>query len=97
MFIVLSLIIGKITSLTFIFYFQDSNIRNISLVIYLLSWPMLGIGAWWAGKECVECVNKYFDYKFYHQESKKAYHLTKKKSKELHARTKDKAKKFLRK
>jgi len=49
--ILISLIIGKITTITFFFHFDDPFIRNISIIIYLISWPLLIIGVYWIGKE----------------------------------------------
>ncbi len=80
--IVLSLVIGKITLATFIIYFNDDTIKLVSLIIYILSWPMLLLGVWWVGKEYADKVKRYFQYRYYHQHlvkgTKKAFQLTKK-------------------
>ncbi len=78
--IILSLIIGNITKVFFLLYFNDPDIRWISLIIYLLSWPMLIMGAWWAGRETYQALKRYFSYRFYHQQlkegTKRVYHRT---------------------
>ena len=69
--VVLSLVIGKITTATFIIYRGDSFIRWLSVVIYAISWPMLIIGIWWVGEEYAKAIKRYFSYKFYHEHAKK--------------------------
>ncbi len=69
--IVVSFIIGKITTATFIIYFNNQLLKWISLIIYILSWPMLIIGIWWLGEEYTKMIKKYMSYKFYHESAKK--------------------------
>ena len=78
--IILSLIIGNVTKVFILLYFNDPDIRWISLIIYVLSWPILIVGAWWAGRETYQALKRYFSYRFYHQHlkegTKKVYHRT---------------------
>ncbi len=89
---IFSLILGKITLTTFIVYYKISWIRWLSLIVYIISWPMLIIGVWWVGKEYAKALNKYFSYKFYHKSLKsgtqKAYHKTKAGTQRAYHRTK---------
>ena len=69
--ILLSFIIGKITTATFIIYYNDQLWKWTSLIIYIASWPMLIIGIWWIGNEYATMLKKYISYKFYHESAKK--------------------------
>ncbi len=69
--IVLSLVLGKITQIAFLFYFQDEYIRWLSVIIYILSWIPLVVGLVWVGQEYAEVIKKYFSYKYYHQAIKR--------------------------
>ena len=68
--IIVSLIIGKVTTATFLFYFTDPPLRWLSVVVYLLSWPLLIIGIWWVGSEYYTHLKKYFTYRHYHESLK---------------------------
>ena len=70
-FIVTSLIIGKVTLVTFVLYLNNPVERWLSLAIYILSWPLLIVGIWWIGKEYAAAVKKYVSYQFYHDSLKK--------------------------
>ena len=100
-FIIGSLIIGKITTFTFIRYIQEPFIRWISLTIYLLSWPPFIIGVWWVGKEYADNIRKYFGYKYYHQsikvKTKKAIKKGKEGSKQFIEKGKQGSKQFIEK
>jgi hypothetical protein len=93
--VLFSLLLGKITTATFIFYFSHPVIRWSSVIIYFLSWPMLILGAWWVGSEYYARIKRYVSYRFYHesvkrgtkriyQKTKDGYHKTKSKTKTLH-------------
>lgn len=71
-FIILSLIIGKVTFVTFFLYIDDPTNRYLSILAYLLSWPLLIIGIWWVGQEYAKAVRKYASYQFYHESLKKS-------------------------
>ena len=79
--IVLSFILGVLSKIWLVVYFQDESKRWISVGIYVLSWISLFIGLWWAGREYADAVRKYATYQFYHQSLKdgtqKAIHKTK--------------------
>ncbi len=89
-FVVVSLLIGKITTVTFIAYFPDSSLRWLSLVVYLLSWPILIIGIWWVGSEYYSHLKKYFTYHHYHESLKagtrRVVDRTKEKTRQLQER-----------
>lgn len=79
--VLLSFILGGVTKLTFFLFITDPVIRWISVIVYIISWPMLILGGYWVGKEYVSAVKKYFSYTYYHQaavtQTKKALQKTK--------------------
>lgn len=85
--IVLSLILGKITQLIFFIYLDDSWLMWSSLIIYILSWPMMVIGIWWVGKEYADKIRKYADYKYYHQSLREGTRRVVEKTKQFHHQT----------
>tara|TARA_Y100000310_G_C20657932_1_gene803022 strand:- start:1423 stop:1911 length:489 start_codon:yes stop_codon:yes gene_type:complete len=90
--IFLSLIIGKITFAILVLNFRDNNpLYWWSLIIYILSWPMLIIGVWWVGEEYYRQVKRYISYKFYHESvksgTKKVYHHTKSGTQKVYHKT----------
>ncbi len=93
--IILSLIIGKITTFYFITQFGNPMVMWTSLIIYIISWPMLIVGAWWVGEEYAESIRKYFQYQFYHESlkrtGKKVIDKTKEKTKGAYLATKAKS------
>lgn len=64
--VLLSFVMGKVTQAVFIIYFNDLFLRWLSVAVYIISWPILVVGAWWVGKEYAESVKKYVSYKFYY-------------------------------
>jgi hypothetical protein len=54
-FITLSLIIGKVTIVTFLYY--GGMGKYLSVIAYIISWPMLFIGVYWSGKEYMNKIN----------------------------------------
>ena len=68
--VVFSLILGKVTLVVFLLY-SDPLVNLVSIIIYILSWPMLLLGGWWVGKEYFDAIKKYASYKFYHQSLKR--------------------------
>ncbi|MBI4151414.1 hypothetical protein HY496_00445 [Candidatus Woesearchaeota archaeon] len=90
--IVFSLIIGKITSIIFIFYFSDAYLRWISAIVYVLSWVPFIIGIWWVGHEYSEGIKKYFSYKYYHQAVKLKAGKAITKTRELHQHVRNRMK-----
>jgi hypothetical protein len=69
-FVILSLIVGKVTQITFFLYFNEQTIRDLSVIIYLLSWPPFIVGMWWIGKEYADKIRKYSSF-FAHEAVKK--------------------------
>ena len=65
--IVSSFIIGIFTKILFLMYLTDKAIALPMLTLYIISWPMLILGVWWAGKEYAEIIKQYFRYKYYHK------------------------------
>lgn len=94
LFIILSLILGKITTFIFLWYFNEPSLRWISLIIYILSWPILIIGIIWVGTEYASTIRKYISYQFYHEKVKdrtrKAFYKTKEISTSMHQKVKNK-------
>ena len=83
-FIIVSFVIGLLTHITFVLFFNNALILWLSVIIYVLSWLMLALGAWWVGKEYYDKIKKYTNLKFYEQSlkegTKKAYIITKEKT-----------------
>ncbi len=48
-------------------YLTDKAIALPMLTLYIISWPMLVLGVWWAGKEYADSIKRYFQYKYYHK------------------------------
>jgi hypothetical protein len=75
------MVIGGVTKIMVFFYLEDPFWFWFNIIVYALSWPMLGIGIWWVGKEYADRLRKYASLKFYEQSlmkgTKKAYQLTK--------------------
>jgi len=96
--IVASLLLGLLTKIFMILYLNNENVFWSMVIIYILSWPMLIWGIWWAGKEYAESLRKYFQYKYYHNhmkvKTKKAYHATKERTQKLKERAKVKSAKL---
>jgi len=65
--IIISLIVGKITQATFVFYFTNEFIRNLSIIVYIISWPPFILGIAWAGMEYADKYNRFFTIKYYRE------------------------------
>ncbi len=87
----LSLILGFVSKITFIFYFYDSYLQMLSAVIYLFSWPLLILGVWWVGKEYADSLRRYFQYHYYHEHLKRGSHKIYDATKALREKTHEKA------
>lgn len=85
--IVASLIIGKITQIVFFLYLDNFWLVWTSVIIYILSWPMMILGIWWVGKEYADKIKKYADYKFYHQSLKTGTKRAIERTKQFHHQT----------
>ena len=64
-FIISSLIIGKVTQTIFIIYFTNDFIRNLSVIVYILSWAPFILGIAWAGSEYGDKYKRFFTFKYY--------------------------------
>jgi len=69
--IIISVILGVITKIFFFMNLHDLTMMWFWGIIYLLSWPMLILGAWWVGKEYYNKIKKYTEYKYYQESIKK--------------------------
>jgi cytochrome c biogenesis protein CcdA len=85
--VVVSLVVGLITKITFVRYINNPIITTTSIIIYILSWPLLFVGIYWIGKDYADAVKKYFTYQFYHEKAKeggkKAIHTTREVGKQV--------------
>lgn len=88
--VISSFLLAKLVLATFIIYFDRPFIRWLSIIVYVLTWPMLFIGAWWVGKEYAKALHRYFSYQFYHQSLKEGTKKAYIKTKEAHSAVKKK-------
>lgn len=92
--VVFSFIVAKTVQVVFFLYFDNLFWRWFSVVVYILTWPMLIMGVWWMGKEYAEQLRKYFQYKFYREAMKNktraAYLKTKERTKIIKEKVKSK-------
>lgn len=93
-FIIVSLILGALAKISFIIYLNNEHIRWTSIIIYIISWPLLIIGGWWVGSEYYCLIKRYVSYKFYHEKiksgTKTIYQQTEAKGKKIHTKVKAK-------
>lgn len=85
-----SFLLAKLVLATFVIYFNIPFIRWLSIIIYLLTWPMLFIGVWWVGKEYAKALHRYFSYQFYQRSLKEGTQKAYAKTKEAHSAVKRK-------
>ncbi len=57
--IVLSLVIGKITTVVFVVYFWNRTVFWTAMVAYLVTWAMLFVGLYLCGKEGLKYAEAY--------------------------------------
>ncbi len=88
--IVLSLVLGKLTTFTFFYFFSDKYWQVASVIIYILSWIPLFWGIWWVGAEYADSIQRYFSYKFYHHSVKKKTKVAINRGKNIHQKVKRK-------
>lgn len=69
--IIISLIVGKLTQVTFFIYFNNDFIRKLSIIVYIISWLPFILGFAWSGKECVTKINRFFTFTYYKTKIKK--------------------------
>ncbi len=46
-------------------FWDDTFIRYLSLILYLVSWPILILGAYWSGQEYVEKMRRFSSPTYY--------------------------------
>lgn len=85
--IVASLVIGKITQIIFFLYLDNFWLAWTSIIIYIISWPMIILGIWWVGKEYADKIRKYADYRFYHRSLREGTKRAIERTKQLHQKT----------
>ncbi len=68
--IVLSFISGSVAKVFLIIQFSHPALRWTWLMVYLVSWLILFMGIWWAGREAYEEIHRYFSYRYYHEKVK---------------------------
>lgn len=74
--VIVSFLIGKIATATFVLYIKSQFGRYLSIGVYLISWVMLFAGVYICGVEGAEYIKKiyeYFSYKYYHEHVKRIY------------------------
>lgn len=67
--VILSFLMGKVTVATFLLH-QELSWRIGSVIVYILSWPILFVGILWIGTQYGEAVKRYMSYRFYHDSLK---------------------------
>ncbi|MEK6845859.1 MAG: hypothetical protein AABY26_03815 [Nanoarchaeota archaeon] len=65
--VIVSLIAGGIIKVLLFFYLNRPILWWTLLIVYILTWPILIWGAWWAGKEAADKIKRYFSFRFYHE------------------------------
>lgn len=89
-FIVVSLVVGNLSKILFFLYFNDVSLRLVWALIYLVSWPLLFWGAWWAGSETFANIRKYFSYRYYKDQIKEGTQKVYNRTQELKEKVKEK-------
>lgn len=88
--VVVSLIIGKVTTFMFVLYFNETKIRWMAMIIYILSWPLLVLGIYWIGKEYSASIKKYITYQYYQESIKQGTRKALYKTKQMGSSVKNK-------
>lgn len=68
--IVVSLTAGGVLKIFLLLYLNHPILWWTFLIAYFLTWPMLILGIWWAGKEYADKIKRYVSYRFYHESLK---------------------------
>lgn len=81
--IIVSLLIGKLTTVFAIIYYNQPVVFWTSILFYLLSWLLLFIGIYLCGKEMDQARRfiKYFTIHYYHKKTKHSLARFRKKKK----------------
>lgn len=88
-FIIISLVVGNLSKILFFLYFNEVSLRLVWAVIYLVSWPVLFWGVWWAGSETYENIRKYFSYRFYKEHLHEGTQKVRERTREIKERVKN--------
>lgn len=74
--VLISLIAGKITTFVFILNYNETFWRYLSIMGYITSWLVLFLGVYICGiegKDYIQRIYQYFNYKYYHSHAKNWY------------------------
>jgi high-affinity Fe2+/Pb2+ permease len=69
--IIASFALGALVKVVFVVYIFDTFLRWLSIIVYIITWVMLGLGIWWAGKESYKGIQRYMDYHYYQESLRK--------------------------
>ena len=65
--IVLSFVIALVAKVVFFLYFTDPLYRNWSIAFYVVSWLLMPVGIWLAGREYYDAIKRYASLKHYYE------------------------------
>ena len=65
--IVLSFVIALLAKVVFFLFFTDPIYRNWSIAFYVMSWLMMPVGIWLAGREYYDAIKRYTSLKRYYE------------------------------
>lgn len=74
--VLISIIAGKITTFVFILNYNEAFWRYLSIIVYIISWAVLFLGVYICGiegKEYIQRIYQYFNYRYYHSHAKRWY------------------------
>ena len=64
--IVMSFVVALLAKVVFFLYFTDPIYRNWSIAFYIMSWLMMPVGIWLAGREYYDSIKRYTSLKRYY-------------------------------
>jgi hypothetical protein len=65
--IVMSFVVALLSKVVFFLYFTDPIYRNWSIAFYVMSWLMMPVGIWLAGREYYDSIKRYTSLKRYYE------------------------------
>ena len=65
--IVLSFVVAMFAKVVFFLYFTDPIYRNWSIAFYVMSWLIMPVGIWLAGREYYDSIKRYTSLKRYYE------------------------------
>ena len=65
--VVLSFVIALLAKVVFFLFFTDPIYRNWSIAFYVMSWLMMPVGIWLAGREYYDSIKRYTSLKRYYE------------------------------